>query len=179
MRRICVEALDDYSLRFAASPEELSHGDVVVCRFSILFQNAEHWGLFDKENNKSIQVGPNEAPSSSPKSKARLMWSSGKDSFVKIRADDPAEFFSTWKDVFRVEWKDSDVTKRAHMAIVNARKQVGQKPVYWLLPSAFQAAHQGINCESFVRECFDGMSYSTQAEKFWGKLDELGLRSRM
>ena len=68
----------------------------------------------------------------------------------------------------KVVWKDPrKQDKNVNIcAVERARKRIGEKAIYSLLPTCFD--DDKMNCESYVRWCYQGVYRSSQAENFTG-----------
>ena len=155
----------------------LEHGDAVVALFDVgpvwpLTREAEHWALYDKEHDVFIEyTGTRTRGSrlSAPQIKGGLQWATGRGSFATVQTRSVEHFFRDWRGrVHKVVWTDPTFEQRRCGAPTQAWKMLGKKPRYNLTPK-FDDEAGGINCESFVRYCYDGHWRSTQAERFSGK----------
>ena len=62
-----------------------------------------------------------------------------------------------------VKWRVNNFQSRAAHAVTTARARVGETPLYAVVPETGGAK---MNCESFIRDCFDGINTSAQAQRF-------------
>jgi TPR repeat protein len=140
--------------------DDLEHGDCIVGKFKVggyPFKiggyPAEHWAIYDKNEDEVIELTNTRKRNDKgkePQTKGCLTWGSmgsgslgsakvsGSGHFATVQVIKPSEFFSDWSPtggVFRVKWADgSDMPKRAGDAVIAARNRVGEHPKYTLLP---------------------------------------------
>ena len=79
-------------------------------------------------------------------------------------------FGSTQRDIYKVVWTDKSIAGRGPAAVLEARKRLGEVVGYNPVPR-FGEPGDGLNCESFVRQCLDGYARSAQAELVTGDPD--------
>jgi len=142
-------------------PTQLGDGDSVLRRFKSLWVfEADHWATYDKVGNRFIEVTGD--------SGGGLRWASGsvlsaKGSFAGVRATSVAEFNSGAGKfgIEKVVWKSEGMAARRHQAASAAIAKIGADVTY----NIAACGKDGKNCETFVRECHDGIPVSTQANK--------------
>lgn len=166
----------DYTLQ--SSPldvnTQLEHGSVVVARFSAAGAPAEHWALFDKGSDSFLEFTTSRKPkggcstgSVSEEQKGMIAWLLGRRPYAAVQQTSRRAFFSTWAghDVHLLTWSPDAMAARAAGAVMQARRRVGETPPYFVAPVPWDDAV--LNCESFIRHCFDGVAISTQAERYF------------
>eukprot|EP00040_Diaphanoeca_grandis_P022210 m.118865 g.118865 ORF g.118865 m.118865 type:complete len:452 (+) comp28705_c0_seq2:133-1488(+) len=149
---------DDFDL-VESSAEDLVDGDAVACKIVVGY----HWAIFDQQQQAVIELaGTRDAGSGA---QGTLMWLIGKGSFATVQTQDITEFFAeSTPPIYKVVWKDpAMMRRRTHQSVLNARNRVGEKPEYNLIPSKFDS--KGINCESFVRQCYWGQEFVTFSDQ--------------
>ena len=141
----------DYTLGDAqiSDADTLKAGDVVSAPF--LHGYAEHFAIYDKEHGRFIQLGRR----------------NGDEAYVYAEAE--AQFFAHWPDsVRKVTWVDPDMSResRGAVAVIRATAELDRSATYeYSIFPAFQDTRR-MNCESWVRFCFTGISSSTQGAKY-------------
>ena len=143
----------DYTLGDApiSDAATLEAGDVVSAKF--LLGYAEHFAIYDKEHRRFIQLGRQ----------------NGDEAHIYAEAE--AHFFAHWPDsVRKVTWIDPDMSLRGTGAVIRARAELDRSATYeYSIFPAFQDTRR-MNCESWVRFCFIGISSSTQGAKYTGNV---------
>jgi len=141
-------------------PKQLEHGDSVLRRFKSLWGiEADHWAIYDKVGNRFIEVTGDAG--------GGLWWASGsvlsaKGSFAAVRATSVADFNRAGKfGIEKVVWKSESMAARRDQAASAAATKIGVDVTY----NIAACGNDGKNCETFVRECHDGIPVSTQANK--------------
>jgi hypothetical protein len=71
------------------------------------------------------------------------------------------------REIYKVVWTDPSLAGRGPAAVVEARRRLGEVSGYNPVPR-FGMPSDGLNCESFVRQCLDGHARSAQAELVTG-----------
>lgn len=141
-------------------PKELEHGDAVLRRFKVLGKPADHWAIYDKVNNRFIEVTGN--------ARGGVKWASGsilskKGSFASVCETSVADFNKSagkQSGIEKVVWLDSAMSTRRMGAVDSAIPQIGNPVTYNIVACG---NNDGKNCETFVRECYNGIPVSTQA----------------
>jgi hypothetical protein len=135
---------------------DIPHGCVLACSFVVypICRHVWHWAIYDRERASVIELTGKQGLA------GRLRGN------ALVRRRSLASLVSEYGSgrIMQVVWKDGAMRRAGAWAVERARERIGEKPLYAVSPKVHGNRN---NCESWVRECFDGVAgVSSQAQRY-------------